>query len=369
MVRLRSLLVHAILVGASVAATLLFLEVSLRTIPALWPPGAYARSRFSPELQLFVHDASTVYKGATWTRRIPNRDGFLDVEHARQKPDGVRRVGFFGDSYVEALQVRLEDTFYRKLPTEISGTPVEAFGFGISGWGTLHSLLAYRVLGERYDLDRVVYLFVKNDPGDQHYRVRRGSDPTARLSDDEVGFRVQVPEGYGRPPRRWAAFLDQNLLLVRLVRVQLRALAKRREIAADAAVVPESRIPRENDYPSTWPPELLEEAKLLTRRILVRFRDEVVRDGRGFSVLYVPRGNEELAGDLAPDDSWLPWLSRTCAELDIELLDPSAVLRGARDSGTKVYGDHWTSAGHEIIAAFVAQHLAGEPARTAPAAP
>ncbi|HSD11771.1 MAG TPA: hypothetical protein VLF14_12330 [Candidatus Binatia bacterium] len=113
----------------------------------------------------------------------------------------------------------------------------------------------------------------------------------------------------------------------------------------------------------------MEEARLLTRRILGQFRDEVVGDGRRFSVLYVPRGNEELAGKVPPEDVWLPWLSRTCAELGIELLDPSALLARQHGTGTKVYDDHWSPAGHELIASFVAEHLADTFARRMPAPP
>ena len=306
-----------------------------------------------------VHSAPTIYNGRSWTRRTPNRDGFLDVDHAREKPAGVTRIGFFGDSYVEALQVRLEDTFFRRLPSQISGKTIEAFGFGISGWGTLHSLMAYRVMGPRYALDDVVYLFELNDPGDHHYQVRSVPRPLAGLSEDGTDFILRIPaEGGGSRSLRIRRFLERRLLLARLIRVQLGRLHTNWEgrPAEVAGRVP--RVPNQNDPPSTWPPALLEDARRLTRLILKRFRDEVVGDGRRFAVLYVPRAAQELDGTLPPADSWFPWLSQTCAELGIRLLDPSALLSTQQAAGTTIYADHWTSAGHELIAAFLTRALA-----------
>jgi hypothetical protein len=40
-----------------------------------------------------------------------NSFGYLDGEHKREKMPGTYRIGFFGDSYVEARQVPLKNTF------------------------------------------------------------------------------------------------------------------------------------------------------------------------------------------------------------------------------------------------------------------
>jgi hypothetical protein len=357
--RFREVLGRAALVGGSLLATVLLLELLLRTIPALWPRGSYGAARFSPELSLTVHGAPVIYNKIRWNRRVPNRDGFLDVNHAEQKPLGVTRVGFFGDSYVEAVQARLEDTYFRKLPREIAGHPVEAFGFGISGWGTLHSLLAYQVMGPRYGLDDVVYLFFANDPGDHYSKMQRRREPTAELSDEGIGYVVKRPPQPSNPLKeRIRRFVDQRLLLARLVRVQLAVLRIRRDAANRQGVSPTLKVPDSNDWPSTWPPAMLEEATLLTRRILMQFRDLVVRDGRTFLVLYVPHGNLELRGQLTPGQSWFPWLSQTCAELGIRLLDPRERLRLQDQTGATSYDDHWSPASHATIASFLAEQLA-----------
>src|SRR5688572_26831400 len=44
-----------------------------------------------------------------------NSMGFRDREHERAKPPGVKRIVVIGDSFSEAVQVNVEDTFHRKL--------------------------------------------------------------------------------------------------------------------------------------------------------------------------------------------------------------------------------------------------------------
>jgi len=120
-----------------------------------------------------------------------NRDGFLDADHAPDKPPGTVRVGFFGDSYVEGLQVSLEKRFFRLLPERIRGVPFEYFGFGMSGFGTVHSYLNERAWGRTYDLDAVVYVFVENDPGDNIARINKNPRrPFAFLTQEEPGFGI-----------------------------------------------------------------------------------------------------------------------------------------------------------------------------------
>lgn len=351
--RLRSALARATLVVCSLAATALLLEAGLRRFPILWPHGTYDVPRFSADLGLMVHGAPAIYNRVRWNRRAVNRDGFLDVEHGRQKPAGVRRVGFFGDSYVEALQVPLEDTFFRRLQTQISGQQMEVLAFGISGWGTLHSLMAYRVMAPRYDLDDVVYVFVTNDPGDNHSKVKRWADVSAEIDPDGPGFLIRNRREDSTIDRVCRSYGAESMVARSVCGWwKMRSAAQR-----DEANRAQPGSVDQNDRRTHWPPELLAETEILARRILQQFRDEVARDGRGFAVLYVPRGNEELEGTLEPADSWVPWLSRTCAELGIPLWNPTALLRREHAAGKVIYDDHWSPAGHERIASFVAEQL------------
>lgn len=80
--------------------------------------------------------------------------------------------------------------------------------------------------------------------------------------------------------------------------------------------------------------------------------------GRAFTVLYVPRGEDQLAGRLADTETWHPWLVDVCRRNEIRLIDPSRPLAHHLHEGVRVYDDHWTPAGHRAIASVLAEELA-----------
>lgn len=361
--RWRAVATRFALLASSLCATALLLEALMRLVPAALPSGVYSLGqRFDEGVQSAVYTGAVVYNKARRSVRHPNTSGFMDVEHARAPDPGVRRVGFFGDSYVESVQVALEDTFFRRLARDAEPQHLEVLAFGISGWGTLHSLLAYRDLAPRFELDELVYVFVENDPGDNAWSIQRAHRanylrrPFALLDDAPPGFRLRWIEGLDTHRlARWVrAFYDRSLL-ARLVwsRVLLlRSYGAGRDRAADAEMMGAAgAIPDQNDLPSTWPPAYTEEARELGRRILAVWLQETRREGRGFSVLYVPRSEAQLRGELPDRDTWKPWLLETCAELGIPLIDPTPELRAALEAGDSVYDDHWTPAGHAAVAA------------------
>jgi hypothetical protein len=233
--------------------------------------------------------------------------------------------------------------------------------------------MAYEALGDRYALDVVIYVFVANDPGDNSYTIQRlqaGSQtptPAAVLSDNSDGFKLRWPidPSSMSATYRVGKWLQSRSLFVKLLVSRIHLLRGQGIALSVEPTAPNARRStesttrslNENDLPSDWPPEPLKEAKILTRRILVRFAGLVRADGREFFVLYVPRGNDEVEGSLPVTDRWLPWLRETTAELEIALLDPTSALKARQMTGTPTYDDHWSPAGHEVIANYLADSL------------
>jgi hypothetical protein len=73
-----------------------------------------------------------------------NSQGFRDREHSISKPAGVFRIAILGDSFAEAAQVDLEETFWAILETKLVAENcfpeaiIEVLNFGVSGYGTAH---------------------------------------------------------------------------------------------------------------------------------------------------------------------------------------------------------------------------------------
>ena len=82
------------------------------------------------------------------------------------KPAGVYRVMVLGDSFVEALQVDLAQTFFQRFGEHLDGAgmDVEVIGVGAGGWGTDQALLWFENEGVKYQPDTVILaVFPSND--------------------------------------------------------------------------------------------------------------------------------------------------------------------------------------------------------------
>lgn len=95
-----------------------------------------------------------------------NKDGWRDREHAQQKPEDTLRLAVLGDSYVVAMQVAQENTFWAIAEHKLGQCPglggkkVEVLSFGMDGAGTGDELLTYRRDVQRYAPDMVVVAFL-----------------------------------------------------------------------------------------------------------------------------------------------------------------------------------------------------------------
>ena len=95
---------------------------------------------------------------------------------------------------------------------------------------------------------------------------------------------------------------------------------------------------------------------MLGEGVLRAWAEEAEDLGVALTILYVPRGEDHIRGKIASEDTWKPWLEQTSERLGIPLIDPTSALASALRSGHSVYDDHWTPAGHRVIARELAEH-------------
>lgn len=107
-----------------------------------------------------------------------NSLGYRDIEHARAKPAGVVRIAFLGDSFTEARQVALDDTYWKQVERRLNadargaGLRVEALCFAVGGYSTTQALLTLRLHGLDFAPDVVVLaMFVGNDLAENSRRL------------------------------------------------------------------------------------------------------------------------------------------------------------------------------------------------------
>jgi lysophospholipase L1-like esterase len=112
-----------------------------------------------------------------------NSHGFRDIERNYEKEKDVFRIVVLGDSFTEALQVPLEQTFpyilEEKLNSEIN-KKYEVINLGISGFGTAQEYLTLKHYGLKYQPDFVILaFFIGNDFIDNSLTLSAG-DPNPK---------------------------------------------------------------------------------------------------------------------------------------------------------------------------------------------
>jgi hypothetical protein len=361
---------------------LILAEIALRLFPI--PGIIFHNYYYDPVTGGKYYPNSTVtFRGddGVLIRRGVNSWGFVDVGHSFAKAPGTLRIGFFGDSYVEALQVSIEATFIRLIEDDLdlrtselgnlkthdgkTINAVETLAFGISGRGALQSYLECTNWMKKLDLDYVVYVFVENDPADQirqlkgpgliPYPIAAGDSFT--VDDSEIRAQAYKASWWHRGMQR----IKSNSLVVSTIEGRLKLLrsygAKRTVTQADrnGAAGAVGFAPM---APSAWPPELVPKGWDLQKRVMDKWSREVKNDGRTFMVMHVPRGEEVLRVPFAQQDTWTTRLQSYCETRHIPLVEPTPLFVAREDAGEKMYHNHFTSDGHRAFAdAFVEYFL------------
>jgi hypothetical protein len=138
---------------------LLICEIGLRvggfSYPVFTMPDPYRGVALRPNAEGWYREEGNAYV------RI-NSAGLRDREHLKRKPANTFRIAVLGDSFAEALQVPMEDTFWAILEKTLQGCPgvagkqVEVINFGVSGYGTAQELITLRREAWDYSPDLIL---------------------------------------------------------------------------------------------------------------------------------------------------------------------------------------------------------------------
>lgn len=97
-----------------------------------------------------------------------NADGVRDLEHELAKPEGVRRIVIFGDSFVEGVGAQREQSWPAQLEGLLgsSGAAVEVFNAGVSGSDPCFEVQLLKQRFLRYEPDLVIVSLNASDQVD-----------------------------------------------------------------------------------------------------------------------------------------------------------------------------------------------------------
>jgi len=147
------------------AGLLLLLEVGGQTVALLFP--SYEVLFLQPDRAVGwkqVPNLEWTWAGSHWyaadfsVRVKTNSMGFRDRERRLEVPANVSRIAVLGDSFIEAVQVPLEQTGTQLLEQRLNATATskyEVLNFGISNYGVGQYLLVWREYVRQFKPDRI----------------------------------------------------------------------------------------------------------------------------------------------------------------------------------------------------------------------
>jgi hypothetical protein len=278
-----------------------------------------------------------------------NETGYFDHEYSVIKPADVYRVIVIGDSYVESVQVPLKSTFHKltEVAANSSGFTLnnkryQIIALGNSGFGQRENLDVLRTQGLKYDPDLVIVSLCGNDFCDDDPVLKSESI----LSGGSITPLVRKAASHG--------YFAVAFMIKRIDDLHRNRIKMSPELLQ-------------------WSSEDIPIVEAAWRRSLDNIRaqrDLCQNRGVTFLLLYV--GSEiEVKNQIDPGDTIaslkamggvhqsMDWdISKSvrrvrnyCQENDINFACTLGQLAGSqKDTGNKVFADHYSFFGHEVVA-------------------
>ncbi|HEV8198710.1 MAG TPA: hypothetical protein VGS03_01670 [Candidatus Polarisedimenticolia bacterium] len=369
---------------AAVAAALAIAEIGVRLLGL----EGRARVRIVPGKGItFEPGAAYRHVKEGFSEGRFNAQGFRDRERSVARPPGGYRILVLGDSFVEGLQVNLDEAFPAVLEDRLrrrpGGNRTEVLAMGQSGFGTASELMRYLDFGAAYDPDVVLLAFYAGNDVRDNSVVLNGDAPEFffTLAADgtlvldrsriEARERARAASGFFDRLEDWSQLADlvsDRLTLLRLERrAGLRAAAAGASTPPPAAVQDDANVYAE-DAGAPW-----RDAWSVSEAILGRLADETAARGSRLAVVSIGTA-EQVEEDLGrvvlaaapgrdldrPDRRLLTMTAKQ--GVPCLLLAPG--LRAAEAAGAgRLYGfgarrgGHWNAAGHRVAAELIERFL------------
>jgi len=385
-----------LLLLATLSGCFLVLEIALRILGLGVPPTSMYR--FDPHT-----GARLVANYSGWQTRegrtlvTTNDRGLRDVPHAMTKPAETFRIAVIGDSFAEAAQVEIEETFWKIAESELQrcqfagDQKIEVLNFGVSGFGTAQELLMLRHYVWQYEPDMILLSFFPDNDIQNNSPILEPEKqrPFFSVQDNRLVLddsRLADPEREQFERSMWIRGKDFAIRHIRLLglayqakqRLGQRAAAADSGDAASGDVATEAGLNAEVFAPPTgaW-----ETAWELTDRLIETIAEEATAHQASFAVLVVtsgirvdpdPRPAAQLATELGVDD--LGYADRRLLELGQRNGFPVIVLtaamrRYAQQHDQPLHGfenavlgrGHWNRHGHALAGKLLAEALCETP--------
>jgi hypothetical protein len=306
-----------------------------------------------------------------------NNYGYRDEDWQVQKPAGTYRIALLGDSYVEAMQVEWDSTFYRLAERRLNAAhapKVEFMSFGRAGMSQTEELLVLKSEVMRFSPDMVILFFL---PGNDIADVGRETAidvvrPFFTVAPDgQLVLDTSFAGARGYKLRSLLTAAKQRSALVSFLAMRVNAYGQGRHAAAVGT--PEARAPETLAALEPYltlctahPVAAYVSDYALTKRLIAAMRAYCGQNAVRFMVVtietqaYLP-DNERKYKSLDPtfnpnffDDD----MGNFATSLGADYLGLERVFRQAyEERGAPLHWAHWNYAGHRVVATALADRL------------
>ena len=341
-----------------------------------YEPNPYYGWGHTPNSEILKHQPEGMVNVVT------NSAGLRDEEHQYVKPHDVFRILVLGDSFAEAIQVPLQNSFPRLLQGLsnakgiVGRLPVEVINSGTSGYGTDNELLFFRWEGKKYAPDVVILeLCLCNDIRNNWYKLEN-----VVVGGFKKPYFVPGADGDGLILQRFPFYREATLFapvrswLNRHVRLYpfLRESRDRLMAASGGA---SSAIPLDYQLYLKESSEEWDIAWHVTHGLLRELHRDVVASGARLFVMVVPtrfqvrsqdwRQVLETYGDMKNHEWEIDKPNRLLRQMlereridYVDLLSPFRKYTNQSDSSLYLASDgHWNREGHRLASQIIFEEL------------
>jgi len=315
-----------------------------------------------------------------------NHAGYRDIDHPLAKPPHTYRIVLLGNSMSEAVEVPLDDIYWRRLMPLLQGcrtdgATVEVLSFAVNGYGTAQEYLTLEKWALKYQPDLVLLaFFTGTDLADDSLALGRHEDrPYFALKDGQLEL-VRRP---GDQPNfathsRWLELRARTIDDIRLVQLFRRAARLLHDtikygLSTKARTEPpglDNEVflpPTAPDWIATW---------AVTEALIAAIADSAHSAGAAFAMTTLSNPLQVLpdlaerarisrnlgAPDLTYPDRRLAEFAAANSLVDVPLAPPLATY--AAEHGVALHGvdpqvpiGHWNQTGHRVAAEYLARGL------------
>lgn len=367
--RFRPLVVNALLAMTAMAVTYIVVDLAagrLLIVPLSPPlvPDPYRHHALVPDSYAELRQRDFQY-----IQRV-NGFGLRGRETTVEKPTGTRRILMLGDSFTMGKGVEDDQTFsvlveqlLRPTYAACGGSEIEVLNAGVDSYTPLLSYIQFSRKLVRFAPDLVILNLDHSDlVQEQAYRQQATRDAQGQI--------IAVPQVWQRSAyERFLSWASRNLYLTRMLLVYVNRAMSHREITVRRVV---------NEFGRDYFAHTLEGDEDRTKQwedifeSIGRIRQLAEANQAGFLLTTYPWAHQlEDAGwatgrrEFMKDGEKTSDLTRDAIRrhsdvLGIDLLETLPAFQAYEGPGPLYfdYDPHWTPAGHRVMAAALARHIA-----------